>query len=104
MIKDRGTKKWTSLMLPEHIEMLKEVWEEERRESKPIVDEQQLIENEYILNAALKGDHKVKIEYFADHRKQTIEGNIEYIESLNKSLIIDGVKIELDNILNVRYE
>lgn len=59
------------------------------------------MENEYILNAALKGDHKVEIEYFADHSKQTITGNIEYIDGLNRSLVIDDVKIELDQIFSV---
>ncbi|GEN31675.1 hypothetical protein HNQ35_002040 [Cerasibacillus quisquiliarum] len=43
-IKDRGTKKWTSIMLPEHVKALKQLLADERKEQKPLLDEQHLIE------------------------------------------------------------
>lgn len=42
--KDRGRKKWTAMMLPEHISMLKEMNIDYEKESKPILDEYQLQE------------------------------------------------------------
>ena len=39
-INERGTKKWTSLMLPEQIEMLEQLDREQDRKEKPILDEQ----------------------------------------------------------------
>ncbi|GIP64468.1 hypothetical protein J32TS6_30230 [Virgibacillus pantothenticus] len=41
MVNDRVTIKWTSIMLPEHVEMLEEVWKEQEYKEKPILDEQQ---------------------------------------------------------------
>ncbi|WP_082389575.1 YolD-like family protein [Lysinibacillus sp. ZYM-1] len=45
MLKDRGIKKWnTSLMLSEHVNLLKKALEELNDIKKPQVDEQQLEE------------------------------------------------------------
>ena len=38
MLKDRGTIKWTSLMLPEHVERLKNMWSETEKTAKPLLD------------------------------------------------------------------
>ncbi|MFC7060778.1 YolD-like family protein [Halobacillus seohaensis] len=60
---DRGTKKWTSLMMPEHIEMLQEVWKEDEKEKKAILDEQQIEENVFALHCAMKDGLPVKIKH-----------------------------------------
>ncbi|GAB3801050.1 YolD-like family protein [Virgibacillus kimchii] len=44
MVNDRGNIKWTSLMLPEHVQLIKEMWEEDDKKEKPILDEQQIEE------------------------------------------------------------
>lgn len=57
-IHDRGTMKWVSLMLPEHVEMLKTVFVE--RKEKPLLDEQKMVEIDRILKYAI--EHEVAIE------------------------------------------
>lgn len=54
MIKDRGTIKWTAMMLPEHVQHLKELVIDERRVEKPILDEQMVEEFELIICEAMK--------------------------------------------------
>ena len=49
---DRGTIKWTSLMLPEHVEAIQKLWKEDERVEKAILDEQQLEELEFALQRA----------------------------------------------------
>ncbi|GGF21521.1 hypothetical protein GCM10010954_20430 [Halobacillus andaensis] len=51
--RDRGTIKWTSLMLPEHVEMIKKVWKEDKRVEKGMLDEQKAAEIDFILQRAL---------------------------------------------------
>ncbi|HEY4601282.1 MAG TPA: YolD-like family protein [Cerasibacillus sp.] len=51
-IKDRGTKKWTSIMLPEHVKALRELNKELDKVQKPILDEQKIWENEVKLQMA----------------------------------------------------
>ena len=38
-IKDRGTIKWTAMMLPEHVQMLREWQNQERSDARPYLDE-----------------------------------------------------------------
>ncbi|HSP21621.1 MAG TPA: YolD-like family protein [Planococcus sp. (in: firmicutes)] len=38
-IKDRGTIKWTAMMLPEHIQMLRDWQSQERSDKRPCLDE-----------------------------------------------------------------
>ncbi|WP_281659142.1 YolD-like family protein [Halobacillus sp. Cin3] len=61
--RDRGTIKWTSLMLPEHVEMIKQVWKEDERIEKPILDDQQLEEIGLKLQIALKDGLPVEVRY-----------------------------------------
>jgi len=56
MLRDRGRIKWTAMMLPEHVRLLRE-WQEEEGHTKPVeVDEQQLEEWHYIISEAM-ADH-----------------------------------------------
>ncbi|WP_148795752.1 YolD-like family protein, partial [Rossellomorea marisflavi] len=42
MIRDRGKIKWTSMMLPEHVKMLRDWAEEDSFEKRRELDEQEL--------------------------------------------------------------
>lgn len=67
MLQDRGNKKWsTSLMLPEHVNLLKKALEEQNDIKKPQVDEHQLEEMNLIFQLALKNNSEVKIKYFSN--------------------------------------
>jgi len=55
-VNDRGTMKWTSLMLPEHIEALNRMWEEQTYKEMPILDEHQIMENNVLLQRVLEYD------------------------------------------------
>ncbi|MGP4070662.1 YolD-like family protein [Halobacillus sp. B29] len=61
--RDRGTIKWTSLMLPEHVEMVKQVWKEDERIEKPILDEQQMEEMGFKLQRAVSDGLPIQIRY-----------------------------------------
>ena len=60
---DRGTIKWTSLMLPEHVEAIQKLWKEDDRVEKAILDEQQLEELEFALQRAKSDDLPVVIKH-----------------------------------------
>jgi len=103
-IRDRGTKKWTSIMLPEHVEALKKMYAEEERKDKPILDEQKKIEIDFLLKAALNNDATVKIQYYADYDYCTVEGKLLMIDVLGGYLKIEHNDLEdvyLQDILDV---
>jgi len=62
-LRDRGNIKWTSLMLPEHVQMLKEVWKEDERVEKGILEEDQAAEIDFKLQMAIKDDLTVEIKH-----------------------------------------
>jgi len=102
MINDRGTKKWTSLMLPEHVEALKKVFAETDYVEKPILDEQQQMEMDMILQLALKDNRTVKIKCYVEHDYRTVEGKPVIIDMLNNCLKLhNGAEIKLDDVMEV---
>src|SRR5699024_11303230 len=61
-VKDRGTMRWVSLMLPEHVEMLNEVFIEYKE--KPVLDEQKMSEIDRTLKYASKHRAPLEMTYF----------------------------------------
>ncbi|WP_082232624.1 YolD-like family protein [Halobacillus massiliensis] len=59
--RDRGSIKWTSLMLPEHVEMIKKIWKEDERVEKGLLDEQKAAEIDFLLQRALHDDLTVEL-------------------------------------------
>lgn len=101
MLKDRDNKKWQGLMLPEHVKMLKEVFEEVDHKERPILDEQQQMENSALLQSALHNDSAVEIKYFANHDFHYISGRILFIDVLGDSLHLEEGRIKLSDVVEV---
>jgi YolD-like protein. len=60
MIRDRGRIKWSAMMLPEHVKMLREWAEEEKWEEEKTADEQTREEWGGILSQAVRSRRKRK--------------------------------------------
>lgn len=101
MVNDRGTKKWTSLMLPEHIKMLEGIWKEDEKKLKPMMDEQLQIEFGSLLQLALKDDLTVEVTYYADFNFHTAKGKLTMIDALNRRLQFPDMEINMDAITEV---
>ena len=99
MVNDRGTKKWTSLMLPEHVKMLEDMYKEMDHKEKPVLDEQQIEENSFKLQSVLEYKLEVRVRYFVDYDFETIEGSVKSIR--NNLIYIEGTGINFDDIIEV---
>lgn len=102
-VNDRGTKKWTAMMMPEHIKMINDLWAEDDKKEKPFIDEQLQIEFGIKLRLALKDDLTVEVEYYADHDYHTEKGKLIYLDPISRQLRFDGNDdyICLDDIIDV---
>jgi len=105
-INDRGTKKWTAMMMPEHEEMLQQMWQEQEYKQKPILDEQKQFELSTKLQLALQNDLTVEIEYYDHgiHDFQTLKGKLVMADTLANTLRFDNdenTAIHLDDIMEV---
>lgn len=88
-------------MLPEHLERLKIVFAEQNYKEKPILDEQQIAENELILQHAIHEKLMINVKYFKDHDLHMIQGTVSNI--VDGNLRIDHLKINLKDIIEISY-
>ncbi|GLO65683.1 YolD-like family protein [Oceanobacillus kimchii] len=107
-INDRGKIKWTSMMMPEHTEMLNQLKVKQNRKKKPILDEQQLEENGFQLMMAHKDNLLINIKYYNNYDYHNTKGYIDkinyqdqYITVVEKVGLEHELKINFNAILKV---
>lgn len=88
-------------MLPEHVEMLKEVFAEDEHKERPIIDEQQKMENDLLLQSALNNDLTVEITYFEAHDFHQIKGSILFIDTLGGLIRLDDMDLFINDIIEI---
>ena len=104
---DRGTKKWTTMMLPEHKEQLKGMWKQKNCRSKPIFDEQQLesfhstIMYAYTEKMIVRIFHCNQERYMVEDVREA-KGIITEINTANRHIRIDDTWIQLEDILDIQ--
>lgn len=86
MIRDRGLMKWQGMMLPEHVEMLRELDIDLNRERKPLLDEYQIQEFEEKLHYAIAFNYPVKLSVWQEGFTHELEVHVHYIDSLKKQI------------------
>ncbi|RHW41162.1 YolD-like family protein [Neobacillus notoginsengisoli] len=86
MIRDRGRIKWTSMMLPEHVKMLRDWVKEDSYEQKKELDEQQLEMMNETLMEAMEFNQAVAITYYRGRNYERCTGNVHYWDELAHKL------------------
>ncbi len=90
MIRDRGRIKWVSMMLPEHIKLLKDWVKEDQYEERKEIDEQQLELMNMTLTEAIEFDQFVTITHYRNRNYEIVIGKIHYWDGMAQKLhIID---------------
>ncbi|WP_058307627.1 YolD-like family protein [Gracilibacillus massiliensis] len=106
MVHDRGKIKWASLMLPEHVTMLQQLFEEDPPVEKPILSEDYLLEMEYTLQKAVSVKEKVEIEYYSGGNVKVFIGEIDKIKHNQPPVLLlrnehEHKTIQLNDVLAV---
>jgi hypothetical protein len=100
--KDRGQKKWTSMMLPEHVEMLHEFADREYyKTSKPLLDPYQIQEMESKIHYAMEYHYPVKFDVWYDGFVEAVRGYIHYLDPFLKEV---RVKDDEGNVERIKFE
>nr|WP_306798604.1 YolD-like family protein [Oceanobacillus saliphilus] len=95
------------MMLPEHIQLLNDMWKQKEYKEKPVLDEQQLEDINRKLHLAIHKNVTVEITYYAGHDFKKITGKLFNIESREGFLKIDNedrTKIYLNDILDIKMD
>ncbi|MCC3144695.1 YolD-like family protein [Halanaerobium sp. Z-7514] len=105
-IKDRGNKKWTSLMLVEHRKRLQELKENEGQLEKPELDEQLKAAINYKLIKAFEEKLKLEIIHFKINRFKKNRGYLAAINTKDKYILLSQnhkkEKIFLENLIDLK--
>jgi YolD-like protein len=97
-IRDRGTIKWTSLMLPEHVKLLRQYLNEDYYNiPEPILDEQQLEEINSLILEAMELNIPLSFTIFKDKRLKEVRGHIHYIDHVKHEFRI----YDIENTLHI---
>ena len=94
MVNDRGTKKWTSLMLPEHVEMLQKLWAEDKKVPRPSLSQDDFEQMDQIINLALYQNVPVVLTAYQDEQTKVYQGHIKNVSQQKKALtmcLIDSI-------------
>lgn len=83
---DRGTIKWTSLMLTEHIAMLKEVWKEDERVKKGLIAMDKAVEIDFLIRRAMNDSLPVQLHYLYGDSLREASVKISALETENKKM------------------
>ncbi|VEF48295.1 YolD-like protein [Bacillus freudenreichii] len=108
-IKDRGTKKWIAMMLPEHVKVLKELNVDYERVKNPIVDEQGWEQINETLHIAIEFNLPLIITICINGFFEEVEGVLHYLDQQNRRLhVVDTReqvnKIKFESIVEVGYK
>ncbi|MBM6617410.1 YolD-like family protein [Bacillus suaedaesalsae] len=88
MIRDRGNIKWTSMMLPEHVKLLRDWAKEDEFETKEEIDEQQLEQMNEVICDAMTYGASICLTYFEGTKHYTITGTVHYVDEIEQKLRI----------------
>jgi len=86
------------MMMPEHEEMLEEMWNQKEWKEKPMLDEHLMNEINIKLQMALANDLTIEIEYFSNHDYHKIKGKLLAVDPLLNYVRIEDEEIPLDNL------
>jgi len=106
MVQDRGNIKWTTLMLPEHAELLKELWEEDKKIQKPVLDPQEIEYMNYQLAEACQHQLSIILTVYHHGKELDYPGIIKKIDKEKKCIIMQAefsgeISIPFDSIIRM---
>jgi hypothetical protein len=89
-IRDRGKKKWQfAFGMPELIKAQRDLWMDEKRMTKPIIDEYEKEEFDQRICYSMEYNLMVKITIWSDGFTSEITGRIHYIDPISYHLRIE---------------
>ena len=88
MIKDRGNKKWTAMMLPEHVAAVKQELINLKKIEKPLLVEDRLAEIEMLIHEAMEYNLLLEFKIFKKGFIESIIGHTHFIDYIKKEFRI----------------
>ncbi len=105
MIRDRGNIKWTAMMLPEHVKLLREWQEQDQYVKKPELDEWALQELSEQLQLAYNQKSEVELKVWEEKQVYKVTGVIAKLNTSNAKLYFeDGRAFPFQSIYGISID
>lgn len=88
MLRDRGTMKWTAILLPEHVKMLRNEFIEFDKVDKPTLDELQLADINSTILEAMEFNKEIVFTYYGNGEMKLFIGHVHFIDEIKKELLL----------------
>lgn len=103
---DRGSLKWTSLMIPEHKKMLQEMYAELEHIEQPELDEQEKERLNQTLITAMEYDRPIQLSVYEEGAIHMMKGKVKTYNSTDRSFSFtteeEFLHINMDNITDIQ--
>lgn len=106
-IRDRGKMKWQpASFMPEGFAMTREMFRDQTRQAKPILDDYQMQEFDERIAYAMEYHLPVKLTVWSDGFTEVITGTVHYCDSITKQLHLekehcDILRVAFDDVIGV---
>ncbi|GGA34365.1 YolD-like family protein [Psychrobacillus lasiicapitis] len=104
-VRDRGSKKWVAMMLPEHVKLLREYMEEQKKAPRPDLDEWDLDIIQENIQLAMKRNVEVEIKTWRNGAFHTHLGKVTWVDINRRTIEMEDVfnsfTLQLDEIVDV---
>lgn len=104
-IRDRGSKKWVAMMLPEHVKMLRDYHEEIKKVPRPDLNEFDYEAIQEQIELAMKRNVAIKIKRWKDGEFLYHRGTIQWIDLTRRIIELEDpfqfFEVKLDEIVDV---
>lgn len=107
-IRDRGKMKWQSAsFIPLAFEMTGEMFKNQSRTAKPILDEHQTEEFDLRITYATEYNHAVKLTVWGEGLTHEITGRVHYVDPITHELRIEvkpgeSKRVAFDSVVGVK--
>lgn len=104
-VKDRGNKKWVAMMLPEHLKLISEYVDDQKKIPKPVLDEWDLDIIQENIQIAMKRNVDVEVKTWKNGEFNFQIGSISLVDLKRRTIEMEDVfksnVIQLDDIVDV---
>ncbi|MFJ5771078.1 YolD-like family protein [Psychrobacillus sp. NPDC093180] len=104
-VRDRGSKKWVAMMLPEHVKLLREYMEEQKKTPRPNLDEWDLDIIQENIQLAMKRNVEVEIKTWRNGAFHIHLGKVTWVDINRRTIEMEDVfnsfTLQLDEIVDV---
>ena len=100
MIRDRGKKKWHGFFMPENIKMVKDLWLDDMKTPRPLLDESKIEEMERLLSESMNTQMLLEVTIWKNGFFTSRVGFVKKIDPLDKRIQIQD---ELQSIINLDF-